>query len=287
VRHDQVVGDLGEQTAVEGSDGQYVATLDRDWEIWGPNGGYVAAVALRAAGAHSRFDRPASFSAHYLGVADFDEVQLGVVTVRAAKRAESIRVSMSQGERPIMEALVWTVDALEGLEHDEAEFPAVPGPDELQSLEDLIADDAPPPFKFWDNLENRPLDWTAEWPPPEPLPALTRNWFRFRPTATFDDPYADASRLLLLIDTMQWPAGSRPHVHRQSGFIAPTIDLTVNFHRLAPADEWLYCQATSPVAGDGLIGGRAEVWSTDRALLASGMGNLLCRPVPAGTPGAA
>jgi len=96
------VGDLAVDTAVEGSDGRYTAVLSRDWEIWGPNGGYIAAIALRAAGAYSRFDRPVSLVSHFLGVADFDSpVDLDVHALREAKRAQSVRVSMTQRGRPI------------------------------------------------------------------------------------------------------------------------------------------------------------------------------------------
>jgi hypothetical protein len=45
------VGDFAIDTAVEGGDGHYVAHLSRDWEIWGPNGGCVAA-PLHALGGH-------------------------------------------------------------------------------------------------------------------------------------------------------------------------------------------------------------------------------------------
>src|SRR5438128_3645487 len=104
------MGDFTTDTDVKlVADGLYAATLHPDWEIWGPMGGYVAAVALRAAGAHSRFDRPASLVGHFLGVADFDEVQLTTTTRRAASRAESIAVSMSQRGKPIFDALVWSV----------------------------------------------------------------------------------------------------------------------------------------------------------------------------------
>src|SRR6266576_6819006 len=99
------MGDLAIDTAVDGGDGRYTARLSRDWEIWGPNGGYVASIALRGAGAHARFDRPASLVGHFLGVASFDApLEVRVTTLRAAKRAESIRVSLTQGDQPIFDA---------------------------------------------------------------------------------------------------------------------------------------------------------------------------------------
>jgi hypothetical protein len=45
------MGDLERDTRLAGGEGRYTATLSRDWEIWGPNGGYLASLALRAAGA--------------------------------------------------------------------------------------------------------------------------------------------------------------------------------------------------------------------------------------------
>ena len=44
------MGDFEADTRLEGENGRYRASISRDWEIWGPNGGYVAAIALRAAG---------------------------------------------------------------------------------------------------------------------------------------------------------------------------------------------------------------------------------------------
>src|SRR5690348_10149978 len=117
------MGDLAHDTAVTAmGDGRFRATLSRDWEIWGPQGGYVASVALRAAGAHTTLPRPASIVGHFLGVAGFDEpVTMACTTLRRARVAESIRVSMTQGERAIFEALVWAIDdGVPALEHHDA-----------------------------------------------------------------------------------------------------------------------------------------------------------------------
>src|SRR5688500_11452169 len=102
------MGNLADDTAVTAvagasADGQITAELHEDWNFWGPNGGYLAAVALRAAGAYvgDRLPRPASLLCHYLGVAAFDVVDLEVTTLRAAKRAESVRVSMTQDGQPV------------------------------------------------------------------------------------------------------------------------------------------------------------------------------------------
>jgi len=273
------MGDFAADTAIEGEGGRYRARLSRDWEIWGPNGGYIAAIALRAAGAETRLRRPASFTAHFLGVAEFDVVDLHVTTLRSAKRAASLRVSMTQAGRPILEAVVWVIGDADGLEHDTAQMPDVPRPAALRSFEELIApEERNPRYPFWDNLEGRPIDWVP-WAQRQPGAPVWREWYRFRPRATFDEPFVDAARAVLLIDTMTWPAVCRAYPP-QTSYIAPSLDVTVQFHRAAPACEWLLCDAVAPVAADGLIGGRAAVWSADGQLLASGGGQLLCRARP-------
>ena len=78
------MGDVAVQTATERvGEGRHTATVHDDWEIWGPCGGYVAAIALRAAGADSPLVRPASFYCHYLSVAAFAPVDLVVTPLRS------------------------------------------------------------------------------------------------------------------------------------------------------------------------------------------------------------
>ena len=276
------MGDIGRDTAVQGGDGEYTATLSRDWEIWGPMGGYVAAVALRAAGAHSRFDRPASLVGHFLGVAAFEPVQLSTVTKRAASRAESISVSMTQHGKPIFEALVWTVaQGVQGLEHDCSQFPAEVGPpEEYPTVAEHLAriGEAPnPPFPFWLNFESRPLKWVDNWEAREPDDPVWESWERFLVEPDPDDLYACAARLLVLVDVGSWPGVTRLHVDTK-GLYAPSLDLACEFHRIAPGAAPLFVRGESPSGGEGLIGTHQQVWSRDRGLLASGVSQLLCRP---------
>ncbi len=229
------MGDLAVDTAIEGSDGRYRAHLSRDWEIWGPNGGYLAVIALRAAGAQTSLRRPATFSCHYLGVADFDAVDLDVRTIRASRRAASVAVSMTQGEKPILEAQAWIVGDVEGLEHDAAPIPAVTPPDDLPNVDELMTGQERGPYHaFWSNFEERPLAWLprAEWDAREPSDPNFRSWYRYVPRDTFDDPFVDAGRALVLLDTLGWPAAVRAYTS-DLPFYAPSLDLT----DALPADE--------------------------------------------------
>lgn len=274
------MGSLAADTEIEGGDGRYTATLSRDWEIWGPMGGYLAGPVLRAVGAESRFSRPASFSCQFLGVADFALIDIEVTVLRSARTAEAFRASVRQGDRAILEAQVWTVDDLPGLEHDVSQMPDVPLPADLVTLHELFPDDEPP-FRFWDNLDAKPVHWSSEWPPPGPLAPVFQEWFRFRPEPVFEDPWVDAIRTLIAVDILSWPAASRPHAWKQPPeYYAPSLDLHVVFHRLCPSDEWLLGDGYAPVAADGVMGYDGRVWNERGELLASGGGQLLCRPLP-------
>jgi acyl-CoA thioesterase II len=259
--------------------GRFRARLSRDWEIWGPNGGYVAAVALRAAGRVARIARPASFSGHFLRVADFASVDVEVVPLRLGRRSESLRVSMHQNGRPVFEALVRTAADGPGLFHLHAHPPDVPPPEELLEPAALRPGDAPT-YPFWYNLETRVAEPVRFLDPDAVGEPIWREWYRFTPRPTFDDPFLDAGRLLLLVDTMAWPAACRAHP-RDPGFQAPNLDVAAWFHALEPDCEWLLADHVSPVAGGGLVGATARIWSRGGRLLASGGAQLLCIPTSA------
>jgi acyl-CoA thioesterase len=179
---------------------------------------------------------------------------------------------------------VWGLDpGGVALAHDIAPAPDVPPHTGLPSRDERIAaipDDQPrpPAVPFFDNLDQHPVRWSDVWPPPGPGEPRGEWWVRFRPTSRFTDPWVDACRQLIPIDTMGWPAASMAHAHIDPPqAVAVTIDLSVRFHRVAD-DEWLLVEAESPIAADGLVGATARVWDRSGALLASGGQTMLCRP---------
>lgn len=273
------MGDLAEATRVEQSGpNTFQAELSPDWEIWGPNGGYLASVALRAAGITSERARPVSIHAHFVGAGRTGPVQLRTEVNRATKVATSVTVHLEQEGRPWLVATVWGADDdLPGLEHQTGEKPTAPDPDELPNMATLMAGRDEVPHAFWSNVEQRPLGWIEDWDNREIQEPATSCWLQFVPTSTYDDPWIDAGRPLILIDLDAWSASSRAHVG-ELDFYAPTIDVTARFVGSTTRESWLLSEAAAPAAGNGIVAATGKIWTRDRKLVAIGGSTLLSRP---------
>jgi acyl-CoA thioesterase II len=265
-------GNLELDSRVYGSAGTYKAFVSPAWEIWGPNGGYMASIALRAACAESQLKVPASIYCQFLRPARFDWVDAQVTMVQSGRRAESIRVSLTQGGKPVLEALVRTALPGDGLLH-ESRGPHVAAPETLPSMDDLRRPDMPR-FSFWKNIEARVLQPGRFAETRAPQPPHWLEWYRFRPQATFADPVVDATRALVLIDTLGWPAAWLHHP--ETKLMGPNLDVVAFFHGPAQHSEWLLCEQTSPIAARGLIGASARIYDRDGHLVASGGAQLMC-----------
>jgi acyl-CoA thioesterase-2 len=271
------MGSFEEDTRVEMRDGVHRATFSRDWEIWGPNGGYLATIALRAAGQVARIPRPVSFYCHFVRPAKFDAAELHVTAVQLGRQSESLRVSALQDGKIVLEAMVRTAVALPGLDHDDAPPPAAPPPEGLPTMDSLIRP-GQPRFAFWNNFDARVIhpERFAEGRPS--LPPRWLEWYRFRHETTLSDPFLDAGRALVLLDTLSWPAAWL--THPEPKFYAPSLDVAAFFHRSAADSPWLLAEAHSPVGEGGLIGGNGRIFDQRGRLIASGGAQLLCLPMP-------
>lgn len=267
--------DLEYATRVEGHDegdgGRYVAHLSEDWEIWGPNGGYLAAIALRAAGMVAQIRQPASFYCHFLSSPAFDAVQLHVKVLKRGRRAESFAVEMTQQGKPILHAMVKTAADAPGYNHQLSEAPEVPLPEALKTYAELLPTRRPPAFSFWNNVERRPVNQSAT---NEPTAPILRDWARYRPRACFGDPFVDAARALILLDTCGFPAAYQ--YYRSWRYLAPNLDTSAWFHHFSPACEWLLIDHECILAERGLMAVSGRVWDTEGRLLATGSAQLCC-----------
>lgn len=269
------MGDFTQDTAVtRGEDGRLGARLSEDWAIWGPNGGYVASIALRAAGLVApEGHRPAVFSCQYLSAAKFDAVEIEVEPVRQGRQAWCLNVAMSQAGKRFLQAQVWTTDRADGPDHADAKAPAVPGVAALKDISEHLPPGTPM-HPFWAHIEQRPVTYRP-FGDVDPRGAVSENWYRIRGVdAAAADAYLDGARALLLLDTMPWPTFHRGQ-GRQLDYIAPSLDLTVWLHRRATGSDWLMTAIHADMASGGLIHGGGRIWTEDGQLVATGGSQLL------------
>jgi acyl-CoA thioesterase len=272
------MGALQNDTAVTKSGEKLTANLSRDWEIWGPAGGYLSAIALRAAGAVAPSDhRPASYSCQYLSTGPFGPIDIEAIPVRQGRNVWCINVALLDGAKRFLQAQVWTTNKNDGPHKIDCKMPDVPQPSALRPVEDFLSPDAPP-HPFWKNFDAKHVDFIP-WQDGhfDRRGSVTEQWLRFRGFDAGGDPFVDCGRTVLLIDQMPWPAFHRG-LEIKPDYIAPTLDLTVWFHDMPGPDGWLFCDCRSDVAVNGLIHGRVRIWSEDGRILATGGSNLLHAP---------
>lgn len=260
-------------TEVFERDGALCAEVSTAWEIWGPNGGYLAAIALRAAGMRAPSGhRPASISVQYLSRGVFGEAILAVDVLREARAAACLAVELVQEGKRVLTAQVWTTNKPEGdgPAYDEYVMPDVPPPEELEPVPRSR-------YRFWTNFDARPK---LHVKPGEPDPggALLEQWLRYVGFEATEDEFLAQGRALQIIDTLLWPA----HWRRSAAdldYIAPSLDATVWFHAPSGDADWLLAEARAGRAHAGLIHGLARVWTRDGRLVATGGSNMLHMPV--------
>src|SRR3954452_2700063 len=126
--------------------GRYRATMDRAWWIVrGPNGGYVAAILVRAMEAELAMpDRQLrSLTVHYPRVPPEGEVEVHVAVERSGRGLSTVSARLIDGDRLIALAIGAFSGPYESpLSYDESPMPAVEAPDPMPPA----PDDGPMPF---------------------------------------------------------------------------------------------------------------------------------------------
>jgi acyl-CoA thioesterase len=248
-------------TAVQpAGSGRWLATCDASWSTpRGPNGGYLAAIVLRAMMAEvaDPAREPRSLTLHYLRPPADGELAVEVVVERSGRSLSSVSARVSQGGRLCILALAALALERANVLDYAATPPAVPPPEAIEPTP--LRDGAPSMVR---HFEVRPAVGAA--PFSGAGEALTGGWLRFAEPRPLD-----AAALAMYADA--WlPA---PFT-RLTGFVgAPTIDLTVHFRAPAvaaavAADEPVLAVFRSSTSAGGFFEEDGELFSRAGVLLA-------------------
>jgi acyl-CoA thioesterase len=238
-------------------DGRWTATADAGWfATRGPNGGYLAAIVLRAmaAAVGDAARHPRSLTLHYTRPPVAGEVAVTVTAERSGRRLSTVSARVEQEGRLCIVALGAFSEDFEAAADYADKAPVVPHP---EAIEPIPQDRALVPiarrFVVRPALGAAPFSEAAE--------ALTGGWISFREGEPPLDPFA----LAMLSDA--WIPS--PFVRTAAPFGAPTVDLTIHFRAPEAATGWpVLAVFESHFAHGGFFEEDGELWSADGRLLA-------------------
>ena len=242
--------------------GTVEATMSPGWWIErGPNGGYVAAVILRAlyTGVDDLSRTPRSFTVHYLAPPAEGAVQIEVITERTGRMLTFVSGRVRQGDRLIATAQAAFAPPLPGVEFCDLLPPDVVSPDMIKPM---VMPPGAPQIPLRQRYEQR---WAVGSPPFSGAPqAVAGGWIRLNP----DEGLRLGDHLLVaaLSDAWMPPVFSRI----DTPMAVPTVDLTIHFRSPIPPVEgdWYLVVFRSQMAIDGFVEEDGEVWTSDGRLLA-------------------
>jgi acyl-CoA thioesterase len=241
-------------------DGVYAGTVDAGWFAGrGPNGGYLAAIVLRAMVAEvgDAAREPRSLTCHYLRPPAAGPVRVDVTVERAGRATSTVTARLTQDERQcVLGVAAFGIEIAAPAEYATAP-PDVAAPEEIAPVDNTSSG-----LSIVSRFEARPAIGEAMFAGARE--AVTGGWLRFaEPRAT------DAIALAMFADAW-WPT---PWVRLREPVAAPTLDLTVHFRapRAAaalPAGEPVLAVFRSTTAADGFFEEDGELWTRDGVLLA-------------------
>ena len=227
------------------------------WIIDGPNGGYLAAILLRAAiEAAGEGRTPVGLTVTYPQRPAEGPIEVTTRIERAGRSVATVTVRAEQEGRLVGLALAALSKPRTGLEFCDLVMPDVASPEECMSHEPAAGPQVP-------MRERYEMRWVLGDPPYTGAPrAETGGWIR-----TEDARPVDHLLVTAFADAWVPPVFSRldaPTVR------VPTVELTI--HYLAPLprgdDPWCLVSFRSEVAANGFLEEDGEVWSRDGLLLA-------------------
>jgi acyl-CoA thioesterase len=247
-------------TAVElVSPGSYRARIDRGWwAVVGPNGGYLAAVVLRALtdACADPTRSPRSMHLRYLKPAGEGEVEIRTRSLRVGRSVAVLEARVLQQGQEVCVASAAFGGKASAVEYCDAQRPDVPAPEACPV--------APKFVPINERFETRPaiggLPRTSER-------ALGGGWVRP------EEPRVVDALLVAALWDAWMPTPLYRRIDVQFGGAAPTVEASLYFRRTLPLHEsrpedYSLVRFESLMAHDGYFEESGEIWSQSGVLLA-------------------
>lgn len=252
-------------------------------------GGQVIAQGLQAAQAAAPEGMQAhSLHAYFLrGGKEGPAIDYRVATDFTGRSFANRRAVASQSDEegnttPILNLTASFQRPEEGLQHDDAPMPDVPGPDELKSDMQIRREI----IESRDNLTEqqremilrpRPVEMRTvdrlHWMNSEPEEPRAHSWFRtVAPLPSIeDDPAIHRAIIAYASDYTLLGTSALPHglSWMRGELTGASLDHAIWFHRPARADEWLLYATSSPWSGSGRGMNHGRIFNQRGELVAS------------------
>jgi acyl-CoA thioesterase len=268
--------DFDRETAVRPlGDGRYESRLDRAWWVHrGPNGGYLAAIVLRALteAVADATRAPRSLTVHYASPPAEGALEIATTIERAGRSLTSCSARLTQDGKLIGLGLGAFARARPGPEFADLRPPDAPPPDESPIIEPPTDDPFIPDIAFrWENRMVRggfPLEPTGE--------AVITRWIRLPEGRVVDGLVAAA-----VTDAVIPAVFGRV----EDQITVPTVDLTIHFRSSLPVagarpDDYVLADFRTNVVAEGFLEEDGEIWTRDGVLLAQSRQLAAVLPMP-------
>lgn len=238
--------------------GVFEGHINRDWWIvFGPNGGFLAAMLVKAMAAavddHAR--TPRSLTIHYTAAPAEGPVRIRPAIERTGRSLTTVSARMEQGERLIALAIgAFSRSRASAIEFSDAPPPAVPEPADVAPGE--RRDNLPPFTRQWDI---RPAIGVAPFTGAEGS-TVTGGWIK-----PLDDHPIEAALVAQLTDA--WlPA---VFIRLTEPNAVPTIDLTIHFRAELPLPaDYVLVSFQTRLSTEGFVEEDGWIWARDGRLIA-------------------
>jgi acyl-CoA thioesterase-2 len=231
-------------------------------------GGQVIAQALIAAGRSVASDRAAhSMHGYFLRPGDSNEpIEFSVERLRDGNSFSARRTHALQHGVPILSMIASFQTPADGLEHQDP-MPAVPPPDELTGMRELLDQIDSPIARAWQ--QNRPIDLRHVEAPiyvePDPNPQAHQSVWMKTYGSLPDDPLLHAAVLAYASDYSILESALRAHgiAWGDRRLRSASLDHAMWFHRPVRADQWILYATESPSAHGGRGLGIGRMFTAD------------------------